>query len=196
MDSHDDLIVCGEHDRVEGLIEAIDAAKPDALILDILFPDGDGLEVLKTLRQSGNEIPVLIVTSYDEKKLASKAIRHGANGFVMKEEATKRVISGLRSVINGEIFLNKSAQDALLSQVRGSDLTTSPAESAPLDDLTDREREIFECVGAGMSSKQIAKQLKISPSTVDVHKANMRSKLNLSSASELLQKAIQYCSKK
>lgn len=193
IDVSNELYVCGEHDRFEGLVDAVIECQPDALILDIGFPDGDGLDALLKLRKDGNDIPVLVVTSHDEKKLAARALRCGANGFVMKEEACKRVIAGLQAVLQGEIFLNDEIRNVLLSEMQGAELGDDSGEGGSVvDELTQREEEIFNFVGAGMSSKQIAEKLEISPSTVDVHKANIRNKLQLDSAPELLQKAIQY----
>ncbi len=191
-----DLKVCGEYDRAEGLPQAIENSKPDLVILDTSFRDGCGLEVLTQLRQMGNEIPVMVVSTQEESDRVSKAIRSGANGIVMKHEETKSILKGIRSVLDGEMFINKRLQRTVITEMCGADVSEAggSCSSGPLDKLTAREREIYEYVGAGLVSKQIASKLKISASTVDVHKANIRAKLGLKTAPELLQNAIQHCS--
>lgn len=189
-----DLEVCGEYDRIEGMIGAVEEANPDVIVLDLGFPDGNGIDVVKSLRGRGNQVSILIISTHNEEEFAEPVIRAGANGYVMKDEATKRVIKGIRAVLNGEVFVSKTLRKLMLNRMRGGDSEKSRRD--PLLELTVREREVFNLIGQGLSSKEIAEELSISTSTIDVHKANIRGKLKVKSAPELLRTAIRHQSEK
>ncbi len=188
--AQDDLTVCGEHDRLDGLVEAVMAEQPDLFVLDIGFADGCGMEAIEELCRRRCAFPMLVVSTRTEDDIAERVIRAGASGFVMKEEATRLVIPGIRAALAGDVYLSTEMQQRLLRKMRGSDV--EPED--PTGCLTSREKEVLEFIGIGLSSREIAERLSLSASTIDVHKANIRGKLQLESAPELLRFAIQYVS--
>jgi DNA-binding NarL/FixJ family response regulator len=184
-----DLAVCGEAEEMHSALSAIPAAKPDILIVDISLNGPDGLELLKHIRLSSPRLPVLILSMHDESIYAERALRAGANGYIMKQEATEKVLVALRRILSGEIYVSdRVANNMLQHYVRGA----NPARHTEISELTDRELEVFRLIGDGNGTRQIAEALHLSVKTVESYQAHIKDKLSLRSARELVQHAVEW----
>jgi DNA-binding NarL/FixJ family response regulator len=184
-----DLTVCGEAEEMYSALSAIQAVRPDILIVDISLNGPDGLELLKNIRLGAPRLPVLILSMHDESIYAERALRAGANGYIMKQEATEKVLVALRRILSGEIYVSDRIANSMLRHyVRG----VNPSEHSSISDLTDRELEVFRLIGEGHGTRQIAEALHLSVKTVESYQAHIKEKLSLRSARELVQHAVQW----
>ena len=184
-----DLTVCGEAEEMHSALSAIQATRPDILIVDISLNGPDGLELLKNIRILSPRLPVLILSMHDESIYAERALRAGANGYIMKQEATEKVLVALRRILSGEIYVSDRIANSMLRHyVRGA----GPSEHSSISDLTDRELEVFRLIGEGQGTRQIAEALHLSVKTVESYQAHIKEKLSLRSARELVQYAVQW----
>ena len=184
-----DLSVCGEAEDMQSALQAIVATAPDILVIDISLHGPDGLELLKNIRLRSPRLPVLILSMHDESIYAERALRAGANGYIMKQEATEKVLVALRRILSGEIYVSERIANSMLQHyVRGG----APGVQSPVAELTDRELEVFRLIGEGHGTRQIADQLHLSVKTVESYQAHIKDKLSLRSARELVQHAIQW----
>jgi DNA-binding NarL/FixJ family response regulator len=184
-----DLMVCGEAEDAQAAMQAVNAAKPDILVLDISLNGPDGLDLLKNIRTRHPELPVLVLSMHDESIYAERALRAGAQGYIMKQEATDKVLVALRRILGREIYVSERIANRMLQHYIGSPAAGKPSSIA---DLTDRELEVFRLIGEGHSTRQIAEELHISVKTVESYQAHIKEKLSLRSARELVQHAIQW----
>ena len=187
-----DLTVCGEAQEAASALQAISTEKPDILIVDISLVGPDGLELVKNIRLRYSSLPVLILSMHDESIYAERALRAGANGYIMKHEAAERVLVAIRQVLNHEIYVSERVASRMLHHY----ITGSPtAGQSPLTDLSDRELEVFRLIGEGHSTRAIAEELHLSVKTVESHQAHIKDKLSLKNGRELVQHAIQWAMK-
>ncbi|MGH9406970.1 MAG: response regulator transcription factor [Terriglobia bacterium] len=184
-----DLAVCGEAGESQAALDAISVARPDILLLDISLAGPDGLELLKNIRLRDAQLPVLVLSMHDESTYAERALRAGANGYIMKQEATERVLIAIRRTLSGEVYVSERVADRLLHQYLGR---PKPVTQSPVDSLTDRELEVFRLIGEGYGTRQIAEELRLSVKTVESHQARIKEKLSFHSARELVQHAVQW----
>jgi len=183
-----DLKVCGEAEDAHTAMTAIAASKPDILIADISLKGPDGLDLLKNLRAYYPDLPVLILSMHDESIYAERALRARANGYIMKQEATEKVLVAVRRILGGDVYLSDRMANKLLHQyINGA----SPDLNSRLSILSDRELEVFRLIGEGRGTRQIAESLHLSIKTVETYQAHIKSKLSLRSGRELVQDAIQ-----
>jgi DNA-binding NarL/FixJ family response regulator len=188
IDREPDLMVCGEAEDATSALQAIRESTPDFLILDISLDGRDGLELLKTLRVGHPNLPVLILSMHDESVYAERSLRAGANGYIMKQEAADKVITAIRQILGGDVYLSDRLTKRMLQQfVNGS---ISPRD--PLAKLSDRELEVFRLIGAGHGTRQIADELHVSTKTVESYQAHIKEKLALRNARELVQHAVEW----
>ena len=184
-----DLSVCGEADGAHTAFHAIETLQPDIVLLDISLNGPDGLEVLKEIRVKTGSLPVLILSMHDESIYAERAMRAGANGYIMKQEATEKVLIAIRRILQGDVYLSDRLTTTMLQQyVRGGAHT----KSSPLLNLTDRELEVFRLIGEGHGTRQIADELHLSVKTIESYQAHIKEKLALRNARELVQHAIEW----
>jgi DNA-binding NarL/FixJ family response regulator len=184
-----DLTVCGEAEEVHDALQKIAICKPDIVIVDISLNGPDGLELLKTVRARDASLPILILSMHDESIYAERALRAGANGYIMKQEATETVLAALRRIINREIYVSEKVASKMLRRFISGSAT---ARQSPIADLSDRELEVFRLIGEGHSTRRIAEELHLSVKTVESYQAHIKEKLSLRSARELVQHAIQW----
>jgi len=183
-----DLMVCGEAEEAQTAMRAIAEKKPDILIADISLNGPDGIDLLKNLRMLYPDLPVLILSMHDESIYAERALRARANGYIMKQEATEKVLIAVRRILSGDIYLSDRMANKLLHRyISGSAADMSSRLSA----LSDRELEVFRLIGEGRSARQIAEKLNLSIKTVETYQAHIKDKLSLRSGRELVQHAIQ-----
>ena len=188
VNREDDLTVCGEAEEAQTAMKEIAARRPDILIADISLNGPDGLELLKSLRALYPSLPVLILSMHDESIYAERALRARANGYIMKQEATEKVLVAVRRILGGDIYLSDRMSNKLLHQyISGA----SPDMNSRLSTLSDRELEVFRLIGEGRSTRQIAEKLHLSIKTVETYQAHIKDKLSLHSGRELVQHAIQ-----
>lgn len=183
-----DLAVCGEAEEAQSAMKGIAENQPDILIVDISLNGPDGLDLLKNIRALYPDLPVLILSMHDESIYAERALRARANGYIMKQEATEKVLIAVRCILSGEIYLSERMSRRLLHQyISGASAETTSQLSA----LSDRELEVFRLIGEGRGTRQIADKLHLSVKTVETYQAHIKSKLSLRSGRELVQHAIQ-----
>jgi DNA-binding NarL/FixJ family response regulator len=184
-----DLVVCGQGEDAYGSLRAIRDAKPDLCVVDVSLKDSDGIELLKELRAQTPDLPVLVLSMHDESLYGERALRAGARGYIMKQEAPEHILAAVRTVLAGRIYVSEKMQAMLLDRlVCGG---RSAGARLPMDRLTDRELEVFRMIGAGESVKEIADKLFLSQKTVQAHREHIKEKLNFRSSAELLRFAVQ-----
>ncbi len=189
LEREPDLSVCGEASDGPGALALIPKQAPDLVILDISLKRSHGLEVLKDLKRLLPDLPVLVLSMHDEALYAERTLRAGAMGYITKEEATVNVLRAIRKVLGGHVYLSERISERMMQKVvRGA---PSPG-SSPLEVLADRELEVFQMIGRGVGTRQIAEELHLGIKTVESYRARIKDKLRLSDANELLQHAIQW----
>lgn len=189
INQESDLNVCGEAEDSREAIKAVEALRPDLAIVDITLKDTYGIELIKQLKETHPKLPVLVLSMHDESLYGERALRAGAKGYLTKQEATKKVISAIRRILAGEIYVSDKMASTILHKVAGGG---SAQGGSPVDVLTDREMEIFQLLGQGRGVKEIADNLFISVKTVEAHREHIKQKMNFKSSSELLRFAIQF----
>ena len=189
INQQQDLEVCGEAEEAQTAMRGIAQKKPDILIVDISLNGPDGLDLLRNIRASYPELPVLILSMHDEAIYAERALRARANGYIMKQEATEKVLVAVRRILNGEVYLSDRMANKMLQQYIGG----SPAAvQSRISALSDRELEVFCLIGEGRGTREIAEELRLSIKTVETYQAHIKEKLSLHSGRELIQHAIQW----
>jgi DNA-binding NarL/FixJ family response regulator len=184
-----DLTVCGEAEDARTALDAIVPLKPDILIVDVSLEGPDGIELLKTIRSRDSKLPVLILSMHDESLYAERALRAGANGYIMKQEATDRVLIAIRQILDGEVYVSDRMAQKMMHQFIGR---PGGAKRSTMEELTDRELEVFRLIGQGHGTRQIAEELHLSVKTVESYYAHIKDKLTLRNARELVQRAVQW----
>jgi DNA-binding NarL/FixJ family response regulator len=184
-----DLIVCGEAETGPQALQAIEQVQPAVAIIDLSLKDSSGLELIKALKQCCPAVHVLVLSMHDESLYAERALRAGARGYIMKRESTRKVIAGIRQVLEGKLCVSEELAGIMAAQfVQGKSLTSQ----SPVEQLSDRELEVFELLGQGRGTRQIADSLRVSVKTVQAYCARIKEKLNLTSATDLLREAVRW----
>jgi DNA-binding NarL/FixJ family response regulator len=183
-----DLMVCGTAVDQNKALSQLERMTPDLVLVDISLKGSNGIELLKNLKARYPKLPVLILSMHEEEVYAMRAVRAGASGFIMKQEATDKVLEAIRKVLGGEVFLSERMERRVMQQFVGR----NPKTGSPIDDLSDRELEVFNLLGQGRGTRQIAEQLHLSIKTIESHRTHIKEKLNLKDANELIQHAIQW----
>ena len=189
INQQQDMQVCGEAEEAQAAMHAIAHLRPDIMILDISLSGPDGLELLKKIRATDPDLPVLILSMHDEAIYAERALRARANGYIMKQEATEKVLVAVRRILTGEIYLSERMSNKMLQQYIGG--APSMIQSS-IASLSDRELEVFRLIGEGRATREIAEELHLSVKTVETYQAHIKEKLALRSGRELIQHAIQW----
>lgn len=179
------LTICGEADNIRDAMRLIQENQPDIAIVDITLHGSSGLELLKDLKAQGISLKVLVLSMHDEDLYAERSLRAGAQGYISKNEASKEVVKALRSVLSGEIYVSQRMNARLLSKMSQKNFNTLVG----MDTLADRELEVFQLLGRGKSTKEIADALHLGESTVETYRARIKDKLQLRSAAELYLRA-------
>jgi DNA-binding NarL/FixJ family response regulator len=185
-----DLTVCGEAADMQKAVQLMEALEPDILIVDISLDGPDGLDLLKHIRTQDPSLPVLILSMHDESIYAERALRAGANGYIMKQEATDNVLDALRRILNREVYVSPRMANKMLQQFVGA--TGPDKRRSSVDDLSDRELEVLRLIGAGHGTRQIAEELRLSVKTVETYQAHLKEKLVLRNSRELVQYAARW----
>ncbi len=184
-----DLTVCGEAGDSHGTLSAIETLKPDLAIVDISLPGVDGLELIKAIRARYSELPVLVLSMHDESLYAGRALRAGAKGYVMKDKGAVNLVTAIRKVLNGQLYVSERIASKILHQYAAGG---REGIASPMDLLTDRELEVFRLIGDGLSTRRIAENLHLSIKTVESYRAHIKEKLQLETSTELVKHAVQW----
>lgn len=192
LDGLDDIEIVGYSGDEAAAIAEINKIKPAVLILDFNIKDRNGIDGIKSIKEACPGVLLLVFSMHDENAYAERCLRAGAMGYMMKSEPGNRIALAIRQVLSGGFFFSANL---LSSIVTGGSLRGTAARGEPGRLLSDRQLEIFEMVGRGMDSHGIAEKLSLSSKTVDAHKANIRQKLGLDSARELLMEAVRWVEK-
>lgn len=187
VDAELDLEICGETGAARDALKQIPEADPDLVIVDLTLEGMGGLELIKRLQDTRPELPVLVVSMHDESLYADRALRAGAQGYIMKSEVESTVVEAIRTILDGGMYVSDAFSTQILMQYTGA----NHAEGAsPLDQLSDRELEVFEYMGRGLTTRQIAEQLLLSPKTIDSYRARIKDKLAIENNTELTRRAV------
>lgn len=189
LDAEQDIDVVGQASTAEEGMSLIEQLKPDVAAIDISLPGMSGLELVKQLHAIRPDIKTLVVSRHDESLYAERAIRAGARGYVMKLEAGDVIVKAVRRIVNGGIYVSEEINERLLLGMASGHEALA---QSPLDILSDRELEVFELTGRGYGTRDIAERLHLSVKTVESYRARIKVKLNLGSAAELMQHAVQW----
>lgn len=183
------LEVCGEAGSVSSALAEIRKLDPDVILVDISLEDSNGLELIKLINDLGLQIPMLVLSMHDESLYAEHALRAGASGYVMKQAAATTLIQAIEKVLEGEIYVSKTMSSQMLKMAfrsGGEDARTGE------ELLSLRELEVFELIGRGNSTREIAEQLNLSVKTIETYRAHIKEKLHLRSGTELMQRAVRW----
>lgn len=190
IETETDLTVCAEADSIEEALRRLKTHQPALAIIDLTLPDGNGLELIKRMSIRYPEIRILVSSMNDEDLFAERALQAGANGYINKQEASEKVIQAVRQVLNGEIYLSEKM--SVRRSLEDSNGFETGISHAPQDQLSNREIEVFELIGHGMATSEIAAKLHLSVKTIESHRANIKTKLGLNTSGELVRSAVQW----
>lgn len=189
IEAEDDLVVCCEAETAESMLEIIMDSPPDVLVVDVSLPGMSGIDLIKHIHGLDQGIRVLVVSRHDETLYAERAIRAGARGYLMKMAAGETVVSAIRRILAGGIYVSADINERLLMGMATGQNTFN---HSPLEVLSDRELEVFELTGRGFGTRDISERLGLSIKTIESYRARIKTKLNLSGAAELMQHAVQW----
>jgi DNA-binding NarL/FixJ family response regulator len=184
-----DLQVSSQAESAAQALDAVNAQIPDLLLLDISLPDRSGLELIKDLHTLHPQLPILVVSMHDESIYAERVLRAGGRGYIMKQEGGKKLMQAIRQVLAGQVYVSEKMSAKILELFSGR-----RAESAQssVEKLSDREFEVFQLIGQGQGTRQIAERLRLSVKTVEVHRTNIRKKLEVANSTELVRYAVRW----
>lgn len=189
VDNEPDLKVCAEADSAGGALNIVVGQAVDLILLDISLPDKNGLELIKDIRALKPGLPILAVSMHDESLYAERVLRAGGRGYIMKQEGGKMLLQAIRQVLNGKIYVSEKMAAGILETFSGRQ---AEAAASPVHQLSDREFEVFQLIGQGKSTREIAAGLHLSVKTVEVHRLNIKKKLKLKTATDLVRHAVRW----
>ncbi len=189
IDAQSDLNVCGEAGTAAEALDAIGTLKPDLVLVDLALPDKSGLELIKDVNAMHEGVALLVVSMHDESLYAERVLRAGSRGYIMKEEASEKLIEAIRSVLDGRIFVSPKMSARIVEMFSGQGSTAS---LSPLERLTDRELEVFRLIGEGRGSREIAQMIHVSVRTVDAHRAHIKEKMGYKDGPTLVAQAVRW----
>jgi DNA-binding NarL/FixJ family response regulator len=181
-----EMCICGEADNVRQGRQIIEATQPDIVVLDITLKGSSGLELIKDLKAAGLSVPVIVLSMHDEALYAERAFRAGARGYITKSEASEDIMQAIRCVLDGKVYASEKFTAEVLTNFADAG---RPRKASPLNELTDRELEVFYLIGQGRSTQEIAMSLNLGSRTVDTYKTRIKEALNLKNAPELYNRA-------
>jgi DNA-binding NarL/FixJ family response regulator len=187
LNQEDDFVVCGLAEDIAGARKAIQQHNPDLAIIDITLAGENGLDLVKELSGGKNGLPILVLSMHDEQVWAERAIRAGARGYMMKKEASEKVIFALRNILGGKIHVSANVMERLLDRFQlKPDASTAPT----VDLLTDRELEVFRLIGTGLSTREIAERMKLGVKTIGTYRDRVKQKLGIKTSADLIRRAV------
>jgi len=188
MANEADLEICGEADDVSAALAQAQNLKPDLAIVDITLRSGNGLELIKDLQIRSPQTAVLVLSMHDESLYAERVLRAGGRGYIMKQEGGAKILEGIRQVASGRTFVSAAISARILDSFSGHGQENKSA----VDLLTDREFEVFQLIGQGLSTKEMAEKMHVSVKTIEVHRVNIKEKLGTPTAPDLIRFAVRW----
>jgi DNA-binding NarL/FixJ family response regulator len=189
INRHPAMVVCGEVPDAAAAMRAVAELKPDLVLVDISLEGSNGIDLIKSLKAKYDELPILVISMHDESLYAERALRAGALGYVMKNQPAKIVKAAISKVLGGEIFLSEKMSTSVLGKLwRGK----SEAPVSPIEQLSDRELEVFQMLGEGKPSRQIAEELNLTIPTIHSFRNRIKEKFQLKNSTELMLHAMQW----
>ncbi len=189
VNREDDLIVCGQAEDAHQAMQAIKTLKPDIIIVDISLKETSGMELIKDIKARYPSLSVLALSMHDESMYAERVLRAGAEGYIMKAEATENIVMAIRKVLSGQIYLSDRMVPKMVRKLVGAGANVG---LSAIERLSDRELEVFRSIGQGHTTRQIAENLHLSIKTIETYRAHIKEKLHLVNAAKLLQYAIRW----
>jgi DNA-binding NarL/FixJ family response regulator len=189
IEQEPDLVVCGEAENASRALAAVRALKPQVILADLTMPGGEGLEFIKDVRSLHPEIAVLVVSMHDEALYAERALRAGAQGYIMKNEGGEKLVEAIRQVLQGKTYVSENMSGKVLEIFSGRRRRT---DDTTIGKLTDREFEVFRLLGQGLTTREIGQQLRLGTKTVETHRLHVREKLGLKSGPALIKYAVRW----
>jgi DNA-binding NarL/FixJ family response regulator len=183
-----DLEICGEAEEPSAALAQAEEAKPDLAIVDITLRSSNGLELIKDLALRSPQTAVLVISMHDESLYAERVLRAGGRGYVMKQEGGAKILEAIRRVLDGKTFVSEKISARVLDLYSGR----GSQSGNPVDKLSDREFEVFQLIAQGLSTKEIGDKLHVSVKTVEVHRVNIKTKLGIATAQELIRFAVRW----
>jgi DNA-binding NarL/FixJ family response regulator len=190
IDRQPDMKVCGEAADVGEALHFVAQTQPDVAIIDIALKNGNGIDLIKRIKTHNEKLRMLVCSMYGETLYADRALRAGAMGYITKEHATEKIIEAIRRVLEGKIYLSEEMAEKLLHRAVGQGATR--VSRSPLEKLSDRELEVFQLIGQGSDTHQIAERMRVSAKTVETYRARIKEKLRIGNRIELVQRAVQW----
>lgn len=184
-----DLVICGEAEGIQAALELMKIQQPHVAMVDLSLKNESGLELIKDIIKRFPKVLILVLSMHDETFYAERVIRAGAKGYVMKQQATGQVLTAIRRILAGEVYLSEAMSSKILRNVTGKKIEKN---ASSVDTLSDRELEVFRLIGTGLGTRQIAERLSRSVKTIETYREHIKLKLNLKDSSELVQNAIQW----
>ncbi len=184
-----DMETCCEFGNASDAFEGLRKFKPDLVLTDITLPDKSGIELIKDLLAADPKLPILVVSMHDETVYAERVLRGGARGYIMKESGGENLLLAIRQVLSGQVYVSPQISARILDNLSARKPRGS---SSPIEKLSDREFEVFQLIGQGKGTRDIAKQLHLSPKTVEVHRGHIKEKLEIKDANALVHHAIRW----
>jgi len=184
-----DMNVCGEAEEANDAMNAIAESNPDLVIVDISLKCSDGIELTKSIKAKYPKLSIIVFSIHDESVYAERSLLAGAKGYLMKDAVSENIIKAIRTVLSGEIYVSSTILKQFMHQIAGDKTGDT---NTPIENLSNREFEIFRLIGQGYKSSQIASQLHLSAKTIETYRSRVKLKLNLSNAAELLQYSIKW----
>ncbi len=181
-----DMVCCGQAGAIPEAETHLNTKPTDLLLLDLRIGDRDGLETIKSLTARFPRVPILVISQFDEETYAERALRAGARGYVMKEQATEELLVSIRQVLSGQLYFSPRFGRLAVERILGN---RHPAHESELGALSDRELHVFKCVGAGKTNKEIAAELNLSVKTIETYREHIKYKLGLATGTELVERA-------
>jgi DNA-binding NarL/FixJ family response regulator len=192
IEQEPDLKVVGEADTAHQALDVIRDQKPDVVLADITLPDKSGLELIKDIQVMHPGTNVLVISMHDEALYAERVLRAGGRGYIMKQEGGKKLMEAIRQVLAGKVYLSEKMASSILEIFSGG----RPESDSPVRRLTDREFEVFQLIGQGLDMREIAERLHLSIKTAEVHRTNIKQKLELRNVGELIHFAVRWVESK
>ena len=189
LEQQEDIRVCAEAESLSDAVSVVEEGEPDVALLDLSLKDSSGLELVRGIRSRSGEVKILALSMREEPFYAERILRAGANGYVTKEDGTSCLMEAIRTVVTGQIYISEKMAARMIRIFVGG---TSERGIPLVQNLTDRELEVFELIGQGMSTRLIAKKLHLSIKTIGSHREHIKEKLRLGNTTDLLRQAIQW----
>lgn len=183
-----DLEICGEAGDVNEALTEVARAKPDVVVVDLTLKTGHGIELLEKLRVRDPELKTLVSSMHDEMLFAERVLRAGARGYISKQEPPEALIRAIRQVLRGELYLSPRMTSRVLNRV----VAGTPTQDDPVQGFSNRELEVYEMIGQGLTVQQIATRLHLSPKTIETHREKIKHRLNVTNSAELNRRAVQW----